>query len=30
VNEMVLALWLIVKGFDSSALASGSAQAETN
>ncbi|UCC99409.1 MAG: DUF4386 domain-containing protein [Phycisphaerales bacterium] len=27
VNEMVLALWLIVKGFDSSALASGSARA---
>jgi len=30
VNEMVLAVWLIVKGFNSSAIASGSAKTDTN
>ena len=30
VNEMVLAIWLIVKGFNSSAIASASAKTETN
>lgn len=30
VNEMVLAVWLIVKGFNPSAIASGSAKTDTN
>ena len=30
VNEMVLAVWLIVKGFNSSAIASGSAKTDIN
>jgi len=30
VNEMVLAVWLIVKGFDSSAIASLNAKTDTN
>ncbi|GAH52576.1 unnamed protein product, partial [marine sediment metagenome] len=29
-NEMVLAVWLIVKGFNPSAIASGSAKTDTN
>jgi len=28
--EMILAVWLIVKGFNPSAIASGSAKTETN
>jgi len=30
VNEMVLAVWLMVKGFNSSAITSGSAKTDTN
>lgn len=30
INEMVLAFWLIIKGFDSTSAASGSAQATVN
>jgi hypothetical protein len=30
VNEMVLAVWLIVKGFNPSAIASGSAKTDIN
>jgi len=30
VNEIVLAVWLIVKGFDPSAIASGSAKVDMN
>jgi hypothetical protein len=30
VNEMVLAIWLIVKGFNSSAIISGSAKTDIN
>ncbi len=30
VNEMVLAVWLIVKGFNSSAIASGSTKTDIN
>jgi len=29
-NEMFLAVWLIIKGFNSSAIASGSAKTDTN